>query len=717
MRADSELQTPSALSDRAVFKLPASRFVLLFAVLMALALLWLIANFFPRLDFWSFVGDYPMLSLAHALNVQAWFESGLRQVGYFQEFHPGIPFQLASWLAFRIAQIFYPPDVTNSIQYTLRDPDLFWSVSQLLALCLGLVGAIGLWRLSRRLSAGFAIAAMLVFFSFRPAWTYGLATLSIDTFALPMAVLFFTVTAYAFRAEKRSLIFWGLLGSLGGLAWLLKLNYIVWSLAAGVGLLVQLALRSVTLRQFALRAGFFALSFGAVGAILGMVFLGPAGLAQTIDYHTGVATHAGYYGGGSSSFVDWNTIAINLQTIAGRTDLWVATVVLLALIASVVIKRRRDSAWLKVNLPIAACLVTSILLGYAAALKHLNDHYLLVAAAVLPLVILWLGQVSNRSIGRFLAPVVIILVGVAAIGYFQERSGSLWHMRAMSRDSETINSLPLTDGNVRLWSYRVNAGAYIANFTAAMSQVPSYFDDVKKVFPQDLEYDMWGTQVQFNHEWTSPDRVPWQYAIFDLNYFPDFTSLPSYFQENGTEIRKLNTVLVIGRKGSRDISRQLPSSGQAGSSAAPLVTLNPSLSNIISLDPQLQTAPWGIELYKGDNLLWLGHGDKEGLQGSLTASQSNAVQLVFRVEPGPARQDYERTLEFTVENASGKTVEHKTIDRLTTLTYTVQLAVGHNTFRLGVLDTVTIPIQANGETRPLLVLLHHVQIESVSVDP
>ena len=228
---------------------------------------------------------------------------------------------------------------------------------------------------------------------------------------------------------------------------------------------------------------------------------------------------------------------------------------------------------------------------------------------------------------------------------------------------------------------------------------------------------MWSSQVFFDQQWTSPDRVPWQYAIFDLNFFPDFTSLPAYFQDNGTEIRKLNTVLVIGRKDSRDIAQPPLSNGQAGSSAAPLVTLNSSLSNIISLDPQLQTAPWGIELYKGDNLLWLGYGDKEGLQGSLTASQQGAVQFVFQVEPGPARQDYERTLELTIDNASGQTVERKTIDRSTPLTYTVQLAIGPNTFRLAVLDTVTVPVQSNGETRPLLVLLHHVQIEPISVNP
>ena len=610
MSADHELQTPSTAFDRTLFKLPASRFVLLFAVLMALAFLWLIADFFPRLDFWSFVGDYPMLSLAHALNVQAWFDSGLRQVGYFQEFHPGIPFQLASWLAFRVAQIFSPTDVSSSIQYTLQEPDLFWSVTQLLALSLGLVGVTALWRRSRRLSAGFAIAAMLVFFSFRPAWTYGLTTLSIDTFALPMAVLFFTVAAYAFRAEKRSLIFWGVLGGLGGLAWLLKLNYIVWSLAAGVGLLVQLALRGVTLRQFALRAGLFVLAFGAVGAFLGLLFLGPDGLTQTINYHIGVATHAGYFGSGSSELVNWNTIKDNLRTIAGRIDLWAATVVLLALAASIVFKYRRDRAWLKANLPIVACLVMAILFGYAAAIKHFFDHYLIVAGAVLPLLVLWLGQVSTRRMGIFLMPVVIVLVSITAYGYFQERSGFLSHMRAMRQDAETINSLPLTDGNVRLWSYRVNAGPYIANFTAAMTQVPSYFDDVKKVFPQDLEYDIWNTQVQFNHQWTSPDRVPWQYAIFDQAFFPNFASLPPYFQENGTEIRKLNTVLVVERKDGKNISSQ-----SLGNGAVPKCTA--TFNN-----------GWYPREPVGDS--WLRWTDGQG-QISIAASDDMAVLLQGKI--------------------------------------------------------------------------------------
>ena len=158
---------------------------------------------------------------------------------------------------------------------------------------------------------------------------------------------------------------------------------------------------------------------------------------------------------------------------------------------------------------------------------------------------------------------------------------------------------------------------------------------------------------------------------------------------------------------------ELVNTKQAGPDNLPLITLNPALQNT-GIDPQLKTSPdWGIGIFNNASLLWLGHGQQEGLGGTLWATEQQTVQLQAQVQPGPGREDSLRHVQLDMTNATGTQTIQETFDTPTTLNFDVELQPGRNDFSFYVLDEATIIKQANGDTRPLLVKLDQVTIGPV----
>jgi hypothetical protein len=107
--------------------------------------------------------------------------------------------------------------------------------------------------------------------------------------------------------------------------------------------------------------------------------------------------------------------------------------------------------------------------------------------------------------------------------------------------------LPLGEGRLRLWSYRVNAAPYLTSFVVEMAEIAKYRSEPTIMFPQDAAYNIWIKLVLFQGAWINTTEVSWQYAIFDRRYYRAFTSLPTYFQQNGKELSGFDNVLVVSR--------------------------------------------------------------------------------------------------------------------------------------------------------------------------
>lgn len=151
--------------------------------------------------------------------------------------------------------------------------------------------------------------------------------------------------------------------------------------------------------------------------------------------------------------------------------------------------------------------------------------------------------------------------------------------------------------------------------------------------------------------------------------------------------------------------------GNAASPVRQLVKISEPLAEIVDIKPhQFQMAHWGIEYHDSKILLWLGHEQAEGITGVLCATETHHVKLVFTVEPGPGREDSERTVELIFENETRSTTKRWQFNEKTNLIFEATLQPGSNTFGFLCSDEATILEQPNDDVRPLLVLLNRITV-------
>jgi hypothetical protein len=120
----------------------------------------------------------------------------------------------------------------------------------------------------------------------------------------------------------------------------------------------------------------------------------------------------------------------------------------------------------------------------------------------------------------------------------------------------------------------------------------------------------------------------------------------------------------------------------------------------------------------------LGEGLNQGIQGYLWSEKEMPVKLIFQLQPGPGREDSIRNIEvaFFWYGAYGSItdftlIQDVQIDEPEVFEMVVHLQKGLNEFRLLGLDQATIRSMPNGDTRPLLVLLQHIDVVPFTNDP
>lgn len=149
---------------------------------------------------------------------------------------------------------------------------------------------------------------------------------------------------------------------------------------------------------------------------------------------------------------------------------------------------------------------------------------------------------------------------------------------------------------------------------------------------------------------------------------------------------------------------------QAGPADSPLAVLDSALKGVVGILPHLGTPPWDVEFDNEGSFLWLGQGDEEGITAALWSERELMVELAFDVRPGPGRDDSLRTVEVNVENQAGSQTERQRLDSVMTLSFAAELQPGVNNFSFRCLDAATVPVQPNGDTRPLLVRLDRITV-------
>jgi hypothetical protein len=490
-------------------------------LLSVLLVAWFTFNSYYHLGYRGEADDYTPLALGHAFNIEYRLHRHTEPTNrYFQTTHPGIPFQALSWLAFRCGTLTYPRGA-DRILYTLDHSEVFLRNCKIAALLLTVLSLFTLARCSAPAGSLAGLSGALAFFSLSTTWSYSLTILGNETFALLGCLAFFGTVRKAFAAQKHRLAWWFLAGVVGGLVYLIKLNYIVWSLAVlpalGIGWwLGRHAFREAVMAGLVMTAGFCAATVG-----IGAVWLSKAGLCDMLRTHLAVVTHAGYYGNGDravvSSEIVFNALAFLGKDLLAFRFAWVALLVVL-LAGLISFLRRRDVNWLQEQGPLGVALVGAFILGAAAFCKHMQPHYLIPSAAVLALMIIWVLQAYSSFSLVKTSLVLSCAIGAASAGYQVciDRA-NLWAIKqSESREIAAIRSWPLGNREVRVWSYRVPDESSIFHFVGDCSGVPQYLSTIETAYEkEDVYYNIWAHKVALHSRLRNLDDFAWRYLVFN----------------------------------------------------------------------------------------------------------------------------------------------------------------------------------------------------------
>jgi hypothetical protein len=518
----------------------------LWAVLSAVLVAWLhltVAHSLPTEH--VLAPDYTTLAIAHALNIDAWIEripSG-RTVDYFQIIHPGLPLQIVSWLVYRVVYADHGGDYLARFSALTADPDRFLRGSQVACLLLTLTAVCGLWAWSRPLGRWVALTACVLPFGYGPFREFALSRLGNETIALPLGLLAAATARSALGGARFAGLHAVAFGAVCGLAYLNKLNYLAWPVAAAGGFAVA---RFVPRggRPGALRGlGAFAAGFAFAVVGLGLLMLGPGGLWAMLERHWAFFRHSGLYGEGAPGLFSTRALAAALALLwlpkySYGLFLIVALVVLSA--AGLVVQFRRPHRGEEIALH--AFLATGVLLGFLATLKHFNPHYLVPPVALAAFLFARTTASLPKALSIGAAVIALVAAVASALMNVATLRGERAEASAYRADHAAITALPLGPGEVRVWGYQTRILPASLAFAVHMSRELPALDVLDRRWPQDRYYNIWaeGNDVYRATETAILQARPWRYAIFNAQ-FP----IPRIIQELGRERLRTDQLVVF----------------------------------------------------------------------------------------------------------------------------------------------------------------------------
>jgi hypothetical protein len=144
----------------------------------------------------------------------------------------------------------------------------------------------------------------------------------------------------------------------------------------------------------------------------------------------------------------------------------------------------------------------------------------------------------------------------------------------------------------------------------------------------------------------------------------------------------------------------------------PLIRIDQALRGAVGIEAASLKTPWAVEGSAAGGFLWIGPGEREGVEFSLWSQETRAVDLQLALTPGPSLASPERTV---VLLANGELIgAEKTFQGETIVTFPVGLRAGPNAFKFFALDEATVNRLPNGDLRPLVVGLRDLRVMSGS---
>jgi hypothetical protein len=305
-----------------------------FALLLGLFLAAI--TFGLRESFWS-SSDYGLLSLSHPIHLE-W------RVSHWETFpapglvgHPGIPFYFASWVVVALVVPSFSAAGFDRYSEIIANAEAIYVANQAIAISLIALSSFLFVRVAARVAPfGVILAALGLWLGSSYQAVLTSTSLSIETFALPLNVLFLWILLRIAVATRISIADSLIAGLVAAFGYLMKLPYLCVAFGLAAAFLSSFIIHRVGLISALKRSLLSLVYFVLCIAMIGYVVIGAEGLEALLRFHESVLFHSGHYGTGEVGLLDAShaKAAFNSFITYGSFALWAALLLGLVTIAS-----------------------------------------------------------------------------------------------------------------------------------------------------------------------------------------------------------------------------------------------------------------------------------------------------------------------------------------------------------------------------------------------
>jgi hypothetical protein len=330
--------------------------------------------------------DYADLHLAHAISFDLWFRGYTNnRDGYFATTHPGILFQIFSWLIYIIVNYQYL-FIKNGLDIaisTLNNPHDFFYLSIIFS-------SILLFSLVLFVSLKYRLYMLLLFialpYSLTGEYTHTFIHFTNDYFSIPLVLFWFILWKKTKGLKNvKFAIFMGIFSSI---VYLNKLPYIVWVIS--LILVYILFILTYKSKLYLSNLLLYLTTFFISTSLISTFFFGISGYQNMLNSHKYLFSNSGRMGSGSSVFISLTEFKNNFFQFFQSNNIF-STLSITVIISYIVyikfiskfLKDKTLFFFIKTLNPMIIWGFISVIGGLIATFKHYGYNYLLVALAPL----------------------------------------------------------------------------------------------------------------------------------------------------------------------------------------------------------------------------------------------------------------------------------------------------------------------------------------------
>jgi hypothetical protein len=499
--------------------------ILCISILICTSIYWYKIVYGYPIDFWGIAWDSPVMSLSHAINIDFWLnQNGSRLIGVAQTYHPGFLYQIISYLVYILVYIGSNFDNVDRLRDVLTDPKRYWDVIQVVPLFATNLALLIFIYLNRKNNILLIILSLLTLISLNVASRFLFFDFFNESLVLIHSVIYFS---YVFKYldevyyKSNKLRYSVILGFLGGVLYLLKMNYILWAFPVYMcfGIIIS---HNYSYKKIIFLNLFVSLVVTALTILtLSFFMLGKNGMLRMFGDHLKLIIASGRYGNGKHNIVDYSEGIFAIKSILSGEPLFAIIFILIfvGLLIKLIINLRNNSP--KTEIYKGFILIFALLITLVAVIKHYVPYYLISTVAIFPFAVLYVYKDLCLRRINFLFSVLIIILSTQSFtlisNQFLGRKAEFEKAKNSSEDADFIrNNFPLKSGEMRFWIYRVTTPEFQRNFILEFSSLPQIENEVMLIQRgAEYEFSPWHDYTLIDGKQESISKIKWKYLVID----------------------------------------------------------------------------------------------------------------------------------------------------------------------------------------------------------